>query len=591
MVKLKQSKAGKLLMKKSETGQTNDKQRQQKIGFMMKRLICIAFVIGLVLVTNGQIRWADYSQSYLPKMNNQKGSIGVLIAIPMNNNSYWVTNSNKSFVEKLVSDSSFLRKRPEDFVAINSFDTAAAHFFAYEINMSNAGEFEYKVLMNNVQLLKNWSPITMFTADSLDRISGMPKMAYLGAFKAPVGSYEVVDIRRKGTNKIIATGVVAWQSVKPIIDDIYTSSDLNTFITRLSRPWKYDREKMTIEKWKSKYTGEQIDKSTGLPKKLFLEYNENNLIFLLKAEIYQSHQVRYQLLKDNRIIRPWADNEFDNSIIWLHSLQAGAYRLEIKYSAQGENVTSFDFDISKVWYQTLLFKIIGVVLIAAFIGFITLSIILVKQQQRALEEETRKAKLQFEIKTIHAQLNPHFVFNALNSIQGLVNKEDIRGANKYLSVFGQLMRNSLANSDKDFITLSEEISMLETYLQLEQLRFGFVYKINVSSSINQYEVEVPSLLLQPLVENSIKHGVAGLKSDGVIELYFDREEDDLKIKLIDNGSGFDPAIQSNGYGLKLTRERINLLNRMLSRQSIQMDIHSNPALATSIFLTFKNWFI
>lgn len=557
---------------------------------MMKQVINLTIGILLCFATNGQIRWEDYSQSYLPKMNEQKGSIGLLVAIPMENNSYWVTNSNRSFVEKLVLDSAFLRKRTEDFVAVNSFDRAAAHFFAYGINTANAGDFEFSVLVNDSQVLKDWSPIDHFMADSVQEASGMSKMAYLGAFRAPIGSYEVVDIRRKETNKIIATGVVAWQSLKPTIYDIYTSDDLNKFITRLNRPWKYDREKMTIEKWRKRYSADQIDSSTGLPKKLYLKYNENNLIFLLNADIYQSWQVKYRLLKDNQVIRSWADNEFDNSIIWLHNLQAGAYRLEIKYSAQEENVASYDFDISKAWYQTVLFKIIGIVLIVAFIGFIVLAIILVKQRQRALEEETRKAKLQLEIKGIHAQLNPHFVFNALNSIQGLINKEDIRGANKYLSVFGQLMRNSLANSDKNLITLSEEIGILETYLQLEQLRFGFVYRVNVSPSINQYEVEVPSLLLQPLVENSIKHGVAGLRSDGLITLFFDRDGNNLKIKLSDNGSGFDPSVETKGYGLKLTIERISLMNKMLVGQSIQMDIESKPAVATSIYITFRNWF-
>ncbi|HRQ49210.1 MAG TPA: histidine kinase, partial [Agriterribacter sp.] len=276
--------------------------------------------------------------------------------------------------------------------------------------------------------------------------------------------------------------------------------------------------------------------------------------------------------------------------VWLNNLSPGSYRLEIRYVAQQENVTGFYFEISKAWYQTILFKAISTVLMVAFIGFIVLSIIVVKQRQKTLSEETRKALLQLEIKAIHAQFNPHFVFNALNSIQGLINKEDIKGANKYLSVFGQLMRNSLANSDKNLITLSEEIGILETYLQLEQLRFGFIYRINVSPEINKYEVEVPSLLLQPLLENSIKHGIAGLRSDGIIELLFERENNDLLIRLSDNGRGFDPKVETKGYGLKLTKDRINLMNRILEGQSIQMDMVSTPGFATNTIISFRNWF-
>ncbi|HRQ49209.1 MAG TPA: hypothetical protein PLR74_01645, partial [Agriterribacter sp.] len=278
----------------------------------MKKLITI--FIGLVTynLAQGQISWGDYSQSYLREVIKQKNGIGVIAAIRMENNSFWVDNVNGKLMKSLSVDSVFMHSRHKDFIAINSFDSASAHFFCYGIDPGNAIDFEYRVLKNDKEMLMDWSPIKEFTADSVQELSGMPEMAYLGAFKVPVGSFEVVDIRNRISGKIVATGVVAWQKIKPLISDIYTSNELNAFITRLSRPWKYNRQTMTIDKWRKRYQVDQLDSATGLPRKLYLEHNENNLIFFLNADIYKESQVEYQLSEGQKVVRSWGINEFDN---------------------------------------------------------------------------------------------------------------------------------------------------------------------------------------------------------------------------------------------------------------------------------------
>ena len=224
---------------------------------------------------------------------------------------------------------------------------------------------------------------------------------------------------------------------------------------------------------KKNYSADHIDPLTQLPKTLKLLPNDNNLIFYLAAQTYKKEQIEYELFKNEKLLNAWRKNEFDNNFIWLKNLSSGQYLIKIRYSAQRQNVTPYTFEIPTAWYQSVWFKVLSDVLILAFIGFIIVTIKLFEQRQQAEKELSKKTKLQLEIKTIHSQLNPHFVFNALNSIQGLINKQDIAGANKYLSAFGQLMRNSLSNSERDQITLLEEVKILETYLKLEQLRFGF----------------------------------------------------------------------------------------------------------------------
>jgi len=214
-----------------------------------------------------------------------------------------------------------------------------------------------------------------------------------------------------------------------------------------------------------------------------------------------------------------------------------------------------------------------------------------RQKKQAEQAQLNKTKAQLELKSIYAQLNPHFIFNAISSIQGLINKQDIVGANQYLTDFAQLMREAIINTDKDLISLHEELRTLNTYLKLEQLRFNFKYDIQVDESIDTYITEVPTLLLQPLVENAVKHGVSGLDTRGQIGINFTKMDNDMLVSVQDNGNGFSEKPASTGYGLKLTRERISLMNTLSKDQNISLEIKTQPDPGTTIEIKFSNWFL
>ena len=283
----------------------------------------------------------------------------------------------------------------------------------------------------------------------------------------------------------------------------------------------------------------------------------------------------------------WQKNEFDGHFIWLKNLPPGEYRLDMRYSIQSQHVTSYSFRIKPAWHQTTAFKLVAGSLIAAFLGFIVLLLRARRQKQLLLAEQQKKEKAETEIKAIRAQLNPHFVFNALNSIQGLINKAEIDKANNYLADFANLMRDVLNGNNNENNELYREIQTLESYLKLEQLRFHFAYKIDTGRIINLSEIQVPSLLLQPLVENAIKHGISVLQDKGKIEIVFIQSNNDLLVRVTDNGKGFDTRHAAQGYGLKLTRQRIALINDMSKTHSIVMDIDTRTG--TTVNLTFKNW--
>jgi two-component sensor histidine kinase len=261
------------------------------------------------------------------------------------------------------------------------------------------------------------------------------------------------------------------------------------------------------------------------------------------------------------------------------------YKLQIRYIFHPDYMQEHSFYIVPKWYQTTETKIIS----GFFLLLIVLFSWLLVYRKKVKRIQVRREQLSFEIKSIRSQLNPHFVFNALSSIQGLINKNDIAAANHYLAEFSHLLRESLRNNDKEMVPLVTEIVLLETYLKLEQLRFHFQYEIKTDQRINKNSTEVPSLLLQPLVENAIKHGVSTLAGKGVIVIEFIKKDNDLLVSVADNGKGLVETTPGNGFGLKLTRDRILLLNQTSKSQSIQLNIESTQNTGTTVHLAFKNW--
>jgi len=265
------------------------------------------------------------------------------------------------------------------------------------------------------------------------------------------------------------------------------------------------------------------------------------------------------------------------------------YDLYLRYKFQPELINHYSITIEPHWWQTSSF-IVSAGIITCLILIVLLFYLSKKREREKLQKkETERKQAQLELKAIYAQLNPHFIFNALNSIQGLINKNDLSNANHYLTEFSSLLRESLKNNDKEFIPLKIELKVLEAYIKLEQLRFHFDYVIQADSNLNTNNVDVPVLLLQPLIENAIKHGVSSLDTLGFIRINFVVEQKNLLVEIMDNGKGFDIINKTNGYGLKLTNERIQLLNQSYKDQPIQMLISSERLKGTIVHLLFNNW--
>ncbi|CAL2103492.1 Sensor histidine kinase [Tenacibaculum sp. 190130A14a] len=177
------------------------------------------------------------------------------------------------------------------------------------------------------------------------------------------------------------------------------------------------------------------------------------------------------------------------------------------------------------------------------------------------------------LKSMRSQMNPHFIFNALNSVNSFIAVNDERSANRYLSEFSVLMRSVLENSDEDFIPLSKEIDLLELYVKLEHNRFKdkFDYTINIDEQIRLEEYSIPPMLLQPYIENAIWHGLRYKKEKGNLHISMNQESDDLiKILIVDDGVGRKKSkelktknqLKQKSKGMSTIQNRISILNDM-----------------------------
>ncbi len=232
-----------------------------------------------------------------------------------------------------------------------------------------------------------------------------------------------------------------------------------------------------------------------------------------------------------------------------------------------EYFESLNQPIIKAETRRLLF-----VLLASLLGFSILSWIVIRVRARQIEhrEVTRRQLAELELRAIRSQMNPHFIFNSLNSIQNLVNKNKIEETNIYLTEFAEMMRRVLNNSDKQLVSIDEEVQLIESYLNLEKLRIPFFSQVIIDPSLIPENEEIPAMLIQPFVENAFHHGIAPQKG-GEIIVKFKKENTMLICEIIDNGVGFSKRQvmrKGNGKAIKLVQDRFNIVNSQASEKCI-----------------------
>lgn len=283
----------------------------------------------------------------------------------------------------------------------------------------------------------------------------------------------------------------------------------------------------------------------------------------LTFQANSSLHYRYKLQREGA-----AWNETRQGQLEFYGLAPGTYTVLAsarKYNSDWCAPVTFSFTVLPLWYQSWVFKALVIILVLGSIALIAYRVILSNRQKN----EARRRILESELRAIRLHMNPHFIFNSLTSLQLFILQKRGPEANDYISRFSRLIRWIMQYSNKQEISLKEEIVVLNTYLELEQLRFAkpFTVAMTIAPEIDVSTTVIPPLVIQPFVENAIKYGLAGRPEKGQLKLDFRKDKDLLLVTLEDNGVGRDAVRREQSLsgkehestGIKYTGERLRLL--------------------------------
>ena len=324
-----------------------------------------------------------------------------------------------------------------------------------------------------------------------------------------------------------------------------------------------------------RYSGYEMDSWFDFPlKPLRLSHHQYNLIFYFDALNYlnpDQQQFRYRLLP---AIKSWSDFSTDRKAVFT-TLRPDHYTLEIEsMNLLDQGLISeltYAFTIRPPYYYSWWF----ITLLALLLTAMTVLVFLLRASQ-IRKEEKKKTDIRIELsriemKALKAQMNPHFIFNAINSIQSFILSNNVDKALYYLSMFAKLVRKTLENTSKDLIPLHEELTYLNFYIELEKMRFEgeFTTKTEIDPDLPLETTMIPPMIIQPFVENAIKHGLLKLETKGHLTLQV-RKLNEFQFQFIieDNGIGRQKANElkkkegkgHHSKGMEITNTRIRLLN-------------------------------
>jgi ligand-binding sensor domain-containing protein len=394
---------------------------------------------------------------------------------------------------------------------------------------------------------------------------------------------EIIVGTEKGVNLITGNFVKFINSKTALQNNVIISGetvDNQLFVGTLNGFFKIDLDalkSMIIPRPKPVITGIEvnyqiIDKSNyrwGFyqSSEIQLTHNMNNLsIFfdLVGLEGAEDFTYRYKLSQSGN--EEWS-NWSNLKNINFSFIPAGEYQLQIEIknllTGQIEQVDLLNIIVKPPFWETWTFIIISAIILALLLFLFYKRKIETIKKQELSKREVVKRIAETKMEALQSQMNPHFIFNAMNSIQNFVIDNKTDDALWYIGEFSKMMRQTLNFSSRKSVRLEEEIEYLHRYVELENLRRNLKvnYQIIISENIDQSEIEIPPMLIQPFVENVFVHAFDSSIEDPTLTIVIHYQDENLSCKISDNGKGIDLHLvsSSTSKGIRLTEERINLI--------------------------------
>ncbi|MEM9545701.1 MAG: histidine kinase [Bacteroidota bacterium] len=292
----------------------------------------------------------------------------------------------------------------------------------------------------------------------------------------------------------------------------------------------------------------------------------------------------------------WIYSGNTNNVVYTN-VAGGNYEFEVQASTDSKVWTAsqtMNIDLATYWYQTHLFKGAILLLIVSFVyWFYNL-----QMEKVRIKESYQRLVTMAELKALRSQMNPHFLFNSLNSIKSFIAENDRRNASTYLNKFSMLMRLILNHSRQETVSLNEEIKSLRLYIEMEKLRFEKLdYHITIGEDVDVETIMIQPMLIQPFVENAIWHGLLQKKGGGELKVDFNRSGEFIDVIVEDNGVGRAHAKQvksktsltKKSFGMKITKERLGINNPNQKNKVNVIDLYdaNGDACGTRVELRIK----
>jgi|GEM_PF-1781239 len=305
--------------------------------------------------------------------------------------------------------------------------------------------------------------------------------------------------------------------------------------------------------------------------------NRNNIVIPFSAEDFsRGNSARFyyriiptHLFHNNR--EEWLELT-EKQVVFSH-LSHGTYILEVKSETlhSAESVSKLTIIVQPTWYEKGWVKMLGILFFLLVSGLIFRKVFRNVKRNAEKKAENNRRYSELQLLALRSQMNTHFVHNSLNAIQYYIQRNDVEMSENYLTKFSKLIRMFFEYSSMQNISLQNEIELLENYLLIEKMRFEdkITYEIICNSELKAENPQIPSMILQPIVENAVNHGIFHKKDGGKITVTFSKQDKHtLEVRVDDDGIGYKKAMALNSHrseserrSSKVLRERIELLNQ------------------------------
>ena len=482
----------------------------------------------------------------------------------------------------------------KNFHAYEIRDDQNNPIIAAQIQSDDVGTIWVATIQHGLYKIKNNRVI-----GSVDMSNGLPsnqckkiRIEKNGIWLVTDGGLHLVDpisLRVKHISAYAGFDGLMINDIEIIKDKIYLSTNEGILCTHIEKISNEFNPKLTISHVES--IGKKIQTGASL------SYKQNSVLFKFRTTLFRSmgnFSYQYRLLGLNN---DWILQDGKIQEVNFIALEPGAYVFEarVKLGDVFSKIERFSFVIARPFWRSFWF--IGLIIILVF--WIFYSIYLYQIRKLKTKQVIREQLALSQITALRTQMNPHFMFNILNAFQGLIYTNQKTKANEYLGVFSDLMRKTLDMSDQREVTIEEELSAIELYIQLEQARFDagdFEYTLVTNNRDELKDFLIPSLILQPFIENAIKHGLLHQVGVKKLRLCIFRENDTYwHFEIEDNGIGREKSAERNkkfqkhkSFATKSIDTRIQLINK-LSKKAIILDVvdlknKDNNACGTRIVL-------